>query len=122
MKPDFELNPPRRSDPLSITLTPPPDLTITEMTTPLTGNSSQKITIGWTVENQGPGAPFERAWQDQVYLSESSTFNPDSAVALGSVSKSVQLSPGSNYSVLKDFRLPDGIFGEYYIFVFIMSS
>lgn len=102
---------------LTITLTPPPDLVVTNLVIPTAASSGEEITVGWTVQNQGAGAPFESGWSDRVYLSVKSTFHPDSATALGVFSGSGPLEPDSSYTLQRQVRLPNGISGAYYIFV-----
>lgn len=65
----WEFNNSRRNA-IEITLTPPPDLVVTELHIPASAQSGQEITVSWTVQNQGPGAPFESDWNDRVYLSQ----------------------------------------------------
>ncbi|MCI0552112.1 MAG: hypothetical protein L0287_14265, partial [Anaerolineae bacterium] len=106
-----------RKKTIAITLAPPPDLVVTQISNPSTGNSGQAILVGWTVENQGPGSPFEAGWSDRVYLSESPTFSPEQSTVLGSVQRSAPFNPGAKYSVQRNLTLPNGISGMYYIFV-----
>jgi len=102
---------------IQITLTPPPDLVVTHVTIPGTGKSGHEITVGWQVQNQGPGAAFENSWNDRVFLSSSQQFHADSAMVLGTFSHSGQLLPDSSYQAQHVLKLPHGIAGSFYIFV-----
>lgn len=106
------------SSAMNIVLTPPPDLVVTQITSPGTGNSGRNITMSWEVQNQGPGAslPFDR-WFDRVYISSLPTFNPDSASAIGSFMRPQSLAPDSSYVAINEVNLPNGIAGTFYLYV-----
>jgi hypothetical protein len=60
----------------SVTMTPPPDLRVTEITGPDLAFSNQTVTVSWTVLNDDttPGAggrTLQTSWYDTVYLSSS---------------------------------------------------
>ncbi|MHC4996528.1 MAG: CARDB domain-containing protein, partial [Planctomycetota bacterium] len=54
--------------PISVFLSPIPDLTVTDIDFPATANIDQTITVDWTVQNAG-GADANNTWTDRVYLS-----------------------------------------------------
>jgi len=104
--------------PISITLTPPPDFEVTSVSTPnTTAGSGQNINVQWTVINNGPGKPFESVWNDRIYLSASSSLNPDTAIVLGTFSNSVVLEAGKTYSRSENVKIPDGVEGTFYLHV-----
>jgi len=113
----WENNNTLRSDPLIITLSPPPDLVVTNIINPDKASVNETITIEWNVKNQGPGAPFETGWYDCVYLSQDSTYNPDSVIKLKSFYRQGPLEPDSLYTIQAEIKIPSKIFGKYYIFV-----
>lgn len=100
----------------TVTLSPPPDLVVSSVTAPSTGNSGTKIGVDWTVTNQGLGVT-SRGWQDRIALCKSSTFNPDSAFIIGTFSSPRILDVDSSYHQHRDLTLPNGISGPWYIFV-----
>ncbi len=113
----WESNNISRTDSLIITLSPPPDLVVTDMQIPPTGNSGQPITIQWSVQNQGPGSPFESGWSDRIYISRVSSFILDSCVSLGTITFTGKLEPESTYTKLATVTIPNGYSGPYYIYV-----
>jgi subtilase family serine protease len=107
------------SGPVTITLSPPPDLVVSAVNPPPAIESGTSVSISWSVMNQGSNAPFEKTWTDRVYLSKLSTFNIDSTIYLGALShyNGDQLGAGQSYSAGKSFPIPGWINGNYYVYV-----
>ncbi|WP_182867972.1 carboxypeptidase regulatory-like domain-containing protein [Rhodopirellula sp. JC639] len=63
------------SEPIQITLTPPPDLQITEVSAPIDAFSGQRISLRWTVENRGQTTALPTQWVDQIYMSSDETLD-----------------------------------------------
>ena len=55
--------------PFTINLTPPPDLTVTNVSAPTTAEEGSTIQVSWTVQNVGPGGA-SGTWQDEVVLQQ----------------------------------------------------
>ena len=51
---------------ITVTLTPPPDLTVTDISTADTLVTGEEMVVQYTVTNIGAGAPFEPYWRDQI--------------------------------------------------------
>ncbi len=66
-----------KSQPVSITLPPLPDLVVSSVSVPVEGLSGQQIEIVWTVRNQG-NADVVGTWNDYIYLSDDSQIGDDS--------------------------------------------
>ena len=98
----------------------PSDLIVTEIILPQQSFSGEKITVEWTVENTGAeiwsGTNY---WYDEVWLSPDPTFIEDRATRLGliAVSEAQTLNEQGKYTQQREFSLPAGIDGEYYIYV-----
>ncbi len=105
------------ADTIHVTLTPPPDLIVTSITIPDSAGTLEPISIGWTVKNSGPGAPFESGWSDRVYISKSAAFHQDSVIDLGSFAQARSLDPDSTYVSNNTVPLPDKISGRYFVYV-----
>ncbi|MBI5020006.1 MAG: T9SS type A sorting domain-containing protein [Ignavibacteriales bacterium] len=105
-----------RRESIDVVLTPPPDLVVTNVSGPLTGNSGKRILVSWSVQNQGSNPPFESGWQDRLYISPSSTFNPESAYVLGTFTHYGILEPDSTYTKSDSVLIPDGLSGQLYIY------
>jgi hypothetical protein len=94
-----------------------PDLSVTDITVPATSFSGREIELEWTVTNSGARPTNVPLWHDRVYISESSTFNRQEAVALGIFENVAYLSEGSSYTNSAKVQLPDGLSGTWHIFV-----
>lgn len=95
------------------------DLTVTTASVlPAETSVGSSATVSWTVQNQGDAAA-SNGWDDEIYISTSSTFNPDTAVDIGSQFEGYLLNPGDSYSTSTTVDLSsfpnDG--GPYYLFV-----
>src|SRR5205823_5708326 len=58
----------RTVEAIAITLKPAPDLQVSDLTVPPSGEPGDASRVSWTVSNAGAGAAIG-AWEDQVYLS-----------------------------------------------------
>jgi hypothetical protein len=94
-----------------------PDFAVRSVTIPGAASSGKSIEIVWSVINNGPGAGFNMFWNDRVYLSRLPVFNPDSATVIGTFSRSGALRKDSSYTVTRAHTLPNGLSGDYYVFV-----
>ena len=105
-----------KSASIDITLTPPPDLVPVSVSVPSTGNSGTKISVQWSVQNQGL-SDAEVYWSDRVFISKVYPFILDSSTAIGSFVHSGGLKIDSIYTQNIQVRLPDGISGLYHIYI-----
>ncbi len=112
-----------KARPITILLTPPPDLRIQkinnieqiEVTPDAVGGDN--FTVNWTVENIGAGATTEEKWFDRVYLSDSPTLNAPGSKqwSLGEFEHNGALTPGGTYSQTANFDLSPAAAGKYVI-------
>ncbi len=102
---------------IQITLAPPPDLVVTDIIAPDTASFGQLLNVQWTVQNQGPGAPFESGWNDQLYISPSDSFIAGSAISLGVFYHNAPLAPGASYTQLGTVKIPGGLAGRKFLYV-----
>lgn len=105
----------RETLPLQVILTPPPDLRVTSIISPEIAFSGQDIEITWTVENAGSGRTDQTEWYDKIYFTSSEQFvgGPD----VGRVRHTGELLPDSSYTASRTIRVPEGIFGKYYVYI-----
>ena len=107
--------------PITVNLTPPPDLSASLTSVPATGLASHALTFSYQVTNAGAGATPNGAWNDAYYLSPTATFNPDTAIALGQQlhvgSLGLGLAAGASDTNTVTETLPNGLSGTYYLFV-----
>ncbi|WP_205678900.1 CARDB domain-containing protein [Aquisphaera insulae] len=93
----------------SVQLTPPPDLTVVDITAPPEVVSGTKIDLTWQVRNVGPGAALG-SWSDSVELRST---DGASVIPLGNFSYNSGLEAGKSYTRSEQFALPDNIQGLY---------
>ncbi|MBK9336177.1 MAG: right-handed parallel beta-helix repeat-containing protein [Lewinellaceae bacterium] len=104
--------------PITINLTPPPDLQVIAVIAPTNAFSGQPININWTVKNQGSGDMLaNNNFRDFVYLSSSPTLNLNTATLLGTY-QGTPLAAGASSLRMLSAQLPQAVFGDYYIHVY----
>ncbi len=103
--------------PISVTLSPPPDLEVSSVSAPTATYTDQPITVNWTVTNEGIGPAAPDTWDDSVYLSTDQFLTTSSAILLGSVQHTGGLAAGASYSASLTAKIPDYASGPYYVFV-----
>lgn len=95
-----------------------PDLIVQNVVLPPSAYSGTNISVSWQVKNTGPGTTMIPTWTDRVYLSEDNFFHGggvDPQVA--AVFNVSGLSPNQSYTSSASFNLPQGISGDYYVFI-----
>src|SRR5262249_29524735 len=100
----------------TVNLTPPPDLTTSILTAPLTGLASHDLTFTYKVTNRGAGGTPNTGWNDAYYLSTT----PDltgTYFSLGQQSRFGALAAGGSYTNTVTVTIPDGLSGNYYLVV-----
>lgn len=103
------------SGPIQVTLTPPPDLTVTNITAPVSVESGQKTDISWTVSNIGAG-DATGTWVDAIGLRP--TGNPNAPTTpLGVYTFNAGLQAGKFYTRSEQVTLPAGLSGLYQVVV-----
>ncbi|NLX56992.1 MAG: S8 family serine peptidase [Planctomycetaceae bacterium] len=104
-----------------VTLTPPPDLQVEDVTAPDQVFTNQTVTVSWTVVNDEttPGAggrTLQTGWYDTVYLSDSPN-GLVNAINMGSVWHSGALDAGESYDRSMNVAIPVNIEGPWYFYV-----
>ncbi len=109
------------SNTMAVTLTPPANLVPQSITCAASANSGQSYSISWTVKNNGANAPYESLWNDKIYISTSSSFDASTATLIGTYYKTsgTSLSATSSYTASESYTLPNGISGNYYVYVVV---
>ncbi|MEM7374104.1 MAG: CARDB domain-containing protein [Bacteroidota bacterium] len=103
--------------PIAITLTAPPDLKPISLNTPSIVFSGQPIGVQWSVENQGTGTTIAPDWNDYLYISDTSVWVEDRVEFLGAANQMGPLSPFSIYNRSDSVIIPNGISGDWYIYL-----
>jgi hypothetical protein len=102
---------------VTVNLTPPPDLTVTSVTTPATAIAGHSFTFAYKVTDAGAGATPNYNWNDALFLSPTPTFDAHTAISLGQQTHQGSLAAGANYTNTATVSLPNGLTGPYYVFV-----
>ncbi|HVX86712.1 MAG TPA: CARDB domain-containing protein [Phycisphaerae bacterium] len=105
------------SGPVTVHLTPPPDLVASNVSAPLNAQASHPITVSWTVTNAGATATPNGIWTDTVYLSPTAAFDSNTAIKVADINHVGALGTGASYTVNTALTIPDGVSGSYYVIV-----
>ena len=89
-----------KARPITILLTPPPDLVVTSIAPQPTGVGGDSFTVQWTVSNQGGSDTEDSTLFDKVYLSDNATLNAAGAQQwlLGTVEHEGVVAAGGSYT------------------------
>jgi hypothetical protein len=101
--------------PLTIRLTPAPDLVVTAFSCDAQGTAGQPLAVRWTVGNQGPGVTVPGRWGTALYLSTDAVLE-GSDLLLGTAARSSGLMPGETASESLTVSLPGWASGPFYLF------
>jgi uncharacterized delta-60 repeat protein len=100
--------------PISIILSPPPDLAVTAVDVPTRALASHPITVTAVVTNQGTDTLFQFLWEDRLYLSGDAVLD-ELDLPLASQWRWGALLAGESYTNTFDATLPDGLSGACYV-------
>ena len=101
-------------DLVHVTRIPLPDLVLESVNAPATAFSGQTITVRWTVQNAGTASTDTALWNDQVWLSTSTSPGGSWGNKFQNVS---YLATNDAYIGSADLQIPITDFGTYYIVV-----
>lgn len=121
---------------VNITQSPLPDLAVTQLGTPATAFSGEKVPVNWTVENVGQQSTYRTAiqldernwldrsnynyWYDNVYISKKPWYDPEEPtqrVAARHDRGDEELDAGAGYTVSDSIEFGSCEYGLYYVFV-----
>ena len=105
---------------IAINITAPQDnLVITEGITPETAQAGQKITLSWTVQNQGQEATTVNYWYDAIYFSLDDILGNEDDVYLATIyqDRSSGLEVNGSYTVTEDIYLSNYALGNGYLLI-----
>ncbi|HYU32388.1 MAG TPA: putative Ig domain-containing protein [Thermoanaerobaculia bacterium] len=97
------------SGPVTVALSPSPDLRVSDIAAPIEAVSGDRIDVTWTVKNDGTGTAAG-SWLDSVVLRETGSGN---VINLGSFRATAPLDPGKFTARTEQFTLPadtEGLF------------
>ncbi len=97
-----------------------PNLQVSEVRSPASAVSGSPVTIEWTVKNTGDGRARNQAITDKIYISAFPEITEENkGILVGQFTyASGDLDAGNSTPLNKlDVRLPNGISGQYYVFM-----
>ncbi|MDH5639643.1 MAG: putative Ig domain-containing protein, partial [Nitrospira sp.] len=104
---------------LPIILTTPPDLQVTQLTSPDRVTTGQSFTVTYRVANEGGSdtPAVQDRWDDRLYLSRDTFFDPQADRYLGLSTHTGGLAAGAWYDVTTTLTAPSDLTGAYYVLV-----
>ncbi|MCC8145044.1 MAG: PKD domain-containing protein [Bacteroidales bacterium] len=102
---------------VNIILTPPADLSVTNIEIPSVLSTGSDFDLSAQIRNLGGGNPNVNRWRDRIFLSANETEIDESAIQIYNRTYSGQLAPGASYSIQANLNLPAIEEGEYYVYV-----
>ena len=124
------------SEVVNITQSPLPDLAVTQLSTPATAFSGDKVPVNWTVENVGQQTTYRTSvqldqrdwfkrsnynyWYDNVYISKMPYFDPDEPtqrIVARYDRGTEELDAAASYTVEDSIAFDPCEYGWYYVFV-----
>lgn len=95
---------------------PPVDLVTQCLTHIDSAYSGQSLSVSYTVKNEGQAVTGVSSWTDAFYLSTDSFWSADDT-KFRELSHVGALAVGSSYTTSTSIRLPNGVSGNYYLFL-----
>ena len=110
----------RVSNPINVSLAPPPDLQIVApvLASPQSVFSDDTLTVTYTVKNFGTGPTTSTNWVDYIYLTQDEVFNPLTGNPIETFNRTQSLASNAQYTITKKIKLPNRISGTYYVHLF----
>ena len=106
------------SDAVNIILSPPADLTPSNLSVPATVSTGETFAYSYKVYNNGAGDPNVNNWVDKIYLCQNADTLDANAVLLKTINHYGGLHHGANYFISESMVLPSEITsGSYYLYV-----
>ena len=99
--------------------TPQDNLVVTEFIAPETAKAGQKVTLSWTVQNQGQEATTVNYWYDTIYFSLDKVLGNEDDVYLATVyqDRSSLLEVNGSYTATEDIYLSNYALGNGYLLI-----
>lgn len=94
-----------------------PDLIVDSIDVKDSAASGTMINVAWKVKNHGAGKVFDKNRKDLIWLSQSPVYNPANMIRIDSLTYCSALAADASITKQKPVRIPDGLSGNYYLFV-----
>ncbi|BBD63171.1 YD repeat-containing protein (plasmid) [Nostoc sp. HK-01] len=103
--------------PIPITINAP-NLVVTNATAPISGSAGQKISLSWTVQNQGQVPTKTRSWYDRIYFSTDNIYSANDIYLTDVWNYNLArlpLDPNESYTITTDITLSSQSAGNGYL-------
>lgn len=104
------------STPISIALSPWPNLKPIAASAPDTVVAGRALQVQWQVANLSLNKALSGSWRDDIYLSASPTWNPGAARWLAGVPTTQTLVPGQSYTNSATVTVPAEFSGDFFLY------
>jgi|GEM_PF-2939345 len=104
----------KRSASIMISMTPPPDLTVSSFIIPKQTYNGKKVPVNFTIKNKGAGPTVTSSWYDFLYLSQD-TIVDSKAIYLAGFHHQGILKKDSSYTIQDSVKIPNNAFGKYFL-------
>lgn len=101
--------------PIAISLTPPPDLTINNVSFPGQVIAGQPFSIVYTIDNIGTGTTIPYSWKDRFTISPDLNYYNQGDPQIGFNPNKAWLAPGASYTDTIEATIPVSLSGNYFI-------
>ena len=113
---DNDNNAPTNGEPISIEVRPP-DLSVVTVTAPAAALAGMPLSVDYRVQNIGTADTISATWEDRLYLSSDTTFDPANDLLLESHTHFGVLDPGASYDNTITGTLPNGVSGNFFAYI-----
>ncbi len=100
--------------PVTVLLTPPADLQVSNVAAPATAVGGSQVTLSWEVVNNGPNPTNVGQWADAVYINSTPDLSGDPTLVFAVPHVGI-LAPGQSYDQTVTFTLPPSATGQYFV-------
>ncbi|MCA9049660.1 MAG: hypothetical protein KDA89_13085, partial [Planctomycetaceae bacterium] len=102
---------------VAVSLSPPPDLQVSDVDAPPSATAGQQMQLSWTVANAGSGDAPASAWLDRVFLSADTVLDLTSDIAVAGFQHEGGLASGTSYTSTQQITVPETYSGNWYVLV-----
>ena len=107
---------------INLTLPDLPDLTVAQVAAPAVAEPGDRITVGWSVLNQG-GADVAGTWQTRIWLSDDETIGDDRLLATVESSGTVAAGDPAGLAQSAEVTIPEyGVSGDSRFIVELLTN
>ncbi|MDA8746284.1 hypothetical protein N9N28_16795, partial [Rubripirellula amarantea] len=103
-----------KATPITVLLTPPADLQVTDVTADSVATGGEQVTVSWRVENRGTAPTDRERWADAIYISDDE-FLDNGDTLVFALPHDGAIDVGEDYDETATFTLPPSASGSYFL-------